>query len=227
VVQEQIGSGNSFRFIALSAIAQIQHQPAQRRPWGALSIAAGLLVVVAGVVVIRDRTTDHPADQQRLTVEIPFPGDAFTLGSAQVTVLGPVKSYAETNDTSIVLRLEFGETSFLFTGDMEVEAENDMLDYWDGKLDWNVDVLKVGHHGSYSSTGYRFLREVAPTYSVISCGAANDYGHPHEVTVSRLKDADTVIFRTDRMYTITASSDGENIEFSWGNAYAQPWMPGT
>ena len=66
------------------------------------------------------------ADQQRLTVTIPEPGDTLELGTARITVLGPVQTYAETNDTSIVLRVEFGDTSFLFTGDMEVAAENDI-----------------------------------------------------------------------------------------------------
>ena len=118
-------------------------------------------------------------DQQGLEITIPTPGDRFSLGQAEVTVLGPVKSYAETNDTSIVLRVTYGETSFLFTGDMETVAENDMLDYWEGKVDWKTDVLKVGHHCSNSSTSYRFLNEVNPTYGVISLGKDNSYGHPH------------------------------------------------
>ena len=71
-------------------------------------------------------------DQQGLDITIPSPGDRFSLGQAEVTVLGPVKSYAETNNTSIVLRVTYGQTNFLFTGDMETDAENDMLDYWEG-----------------------------------------------------------------------------------------------
>ena len=92
-------------------------------------------------------------DQQGLEITIPAPGDTWTLGQASVTVLGPVKSYAETNDTSIVLRVSYGETDFLFTGDMETTAENDMLDYWGGRISWQADVLKVGDHGSNTSTG--------------------------------------------------------------------------
>ncbi len=164
-------------------------------------------------------------DQQRLEVTLPAPGDTLTLGQAELEILGPVQSYAETNDTSIVVRLEYGDTSFLFTGDMEVAAENDMLDYWEGRMDWNVDVLKVGHHGSYSSTGYLFLRTVAPTFAVISCGRANEYGHPHSEPISRLRDADVTIFRTDKMYNIVAVTDGENITFTWDNPYAKPWTP--
>ena len=161
-------------------------------------------------------------DQQGLDITIPAPGDQFSLGGAAVTVLGPVKSYAETNNTSIVLRVEYGKTSFLFTGDMETEAENDMLDYWEGKMDWKTDVLKVGHHGSNTSTGYRFLNEVSPGQAVISVGTGNTYGHPHKEPMSRLNQAQVTVFRTDELGTIQAVSDGEGIVFTWGNQSANP-----
>ncbi|MBQ2927513.1 MAG: MBL fold metallo-hydrolase [Oscillospiraceae bacterium] len=161
-------------------------------------------------------------DQQGLEVTLPVPGDAFSLGETQVTVLGPVKSYADPNDTSIVLRVEYGEASFLFTGDMETTAENDMLDYWDDASLFRADVLKVGHHGSNTSTGYRFLYEVDPDYGVISVGTDNSYGHPHEEPVSRMKDAGVTMLRTDELGHILASTDGQEITFTWGNQNAQP-----
>lgn len=162
-------------------------------------------------------------DQQRLEVTIPAPGDTLTVGDAVLTVLGPVQSYAETNDTSIVVRLDYGDTSFLFTGDMEVAAENDMLDYWSGNSDiFHVDVLKVGHHGSDTSTGYRFLYEVDPTYGVIPVGKDNSYGHPHAEPLSRLRDAGVTLLRTDELGHILAVSDGKEITFTWGNQSAQP-----
>ena len=162
-------------------------------------------------------------DQQRLEVTIPAPGDTLTVGDAVLTVLGPVQSYAETNDTSIVVRLDYGDTSFLFTGDMEVAAENDMLDYWSGNSDiFHVDVLKVGHHGSDTSTGYRFLYEVDPTYGVIPVGKDNSYGHPHAEPLSRLRDAGVTLLRTDELGHILAVSDGKEIIFTWGNQTAQP-----
>ena len=162
-------------------------------------------------------------DQQRLEVTIPDPGHQLWLGGTKLTVLGPVKSYAETNDTSIVLRAEFGETSFLFTGDMETAAENDMLDYWnsDPKL-FQSDVLKVGHHGSNTSTGYRFLNEVDPDYGIISCGKDNSYGHPHEEPLSRLNQAGVTLFRTDELGHVIATTDGEELTFTWGNQNANP-----
>ena len=158
-------------------------------------------------------------DQQRLEVTIPAPGDTMTLGQAQITVLGPVKSYAETNDTSIVMKVVFGETSFLFTGDMEVLAENDMLD---SGADVKADVLKVGHHGSDTSTGYRFLYEVDPTYAVIPVGEDNKYGHPNDIVLSRLSDAECTIFRTDHLGTVVAVSDGNEITFTWENQKGDP-----
>ena len=153
-------------------------------------------------------------DQQGLQITIPTPGDSFTFGGASVTVLGPVKSYAETNDTSIVLMVRFGDTKFLFTGDMELTAESDMLDYWGENFEWHADVLKVGHHGSDTSTGYRFLRAVMPTYGVISVGTDNSYGHPCEAPLSRLRDAGVRLYRTDKLGTILAISDGKQVSFN-------------
>ena len=163
---------------------------------------------------------------QRLTIQFPEPGDTFQLGDALITVLGPVKKYYEdANDLSLVVMVEFGDTRFLFTGDMEQLAEDDMLDYWGEGYDFSADVLKVGHHGSYSSTHYRFLRAVMPTYGVICVGGNNEYGHPHKDPISRLQDAEVEIYRTDKMYDIVCTSDGTNIEFVWENIYAKPWTP--
>lgn len=168
---------------------------------------------------------ESAAERQGIQLEQPRPGETFELGSATISVIGPLNlNYEDTNNLSLVLMVEHGENRFLFTGDMEELAEHELLE---AGVDLKADVLKVGHHGSYSSTGYRFLREVAPTYAVISCGAANDYGHPHDVTMSRLQDADTIIYRTDRMYTVIAESDGEDIQFTWENTFAQPWTPET
>ncbi len=171
------------------------------------------------------------ADQQGVAVQIPQPGDSFLLGGAQVTVLGPVKSYPDANNTSLVLKLTYGATTFLFTGDMEVLAENDMLDYWQEDSLFQADVLKLGHHGSDSSTGYRFLNAVMPDYALVCVGTGNTYGHPNALPLSRLRDADTTLFRTDYLGTVIATSDGSAITFTWEKQHELPegaeFVPGT
>lgn len=157
------------------------------------------------------------ADQQDLTLTCPDPGTTYTLGQAQVTVLGPVENYEETNDTSIVLRVDHGENSFLFTGDAERQAEEDILDKG---FDLSCTVLKVGHHGSGSSTSYRWLRETAPQYAVIQVGTDNSYGHPHEEVMSRLRDADVTVYRTDLQGHIVCTSDGKTLSFTTKKAAA-------
>ena len=153
-------------------------------------------------------------DQQGLQITIPSPGDTVALGDVEITVMGPVQSYADPNDTSLVLLVSYGQTRFLFTGDMETGAEGDMLDYWGEGYDWKVDVLKVGHHGSETSTGYRLLYETMPSYGVISVGEGNSYGHPHETPLSRLRDAGVTLYRTDLLGTILATSDGSQVTLS-------------
>ena len=154
----------------------------------------------------------------------PRPGATFQLGSATIEMIGPLNlKYEDANNLSLVLRVTYGNTRFLLTGDMEDVAEKELVE---AGVDLKADVLKVGHHGSASSTTYQFLRAVAPTYGVISLAAFNEYGHPHRDPLSRLMDADVTIYRTDKMYDVVAFSDGETITFTTGNAYAEPWRPG-
>ena len=154
-----------------------------------------------------------------LEVEQPKVGQVFTLGKAIITVLGPVKEYDDINNLSTVLMVQHGDNRFLLTGDMERIAENDLVE---SGADLKADVLKVGHHGSESSTGYIFLREVMPTYAVISCGKDNSYGHPHEDPLSRLRDAEVMVMRTDEYSTIIARSDGKDIYLLWGEEHIFP-----
>ena len=150
------------------------------------------------------------AEERGGGIQIPNHGDSFDLGSSHVEILAPIKEYDDTNNNSIVLKVTYGDTSFLFTGDAEREAEQDIID---AGYDLSADVLKVGHHGSSTSTSYVFLREIMPQYAVISCEKGNSYGHPHEETLSRLSDADVTVYRTDENGHIVARSDGQNISF--------------
>lgn len=149
-------------------------------------------------------------DKQSKSITMPSPGDEFLLGSAKVTVLGPIKATGETNNTSIVLRVVYGNTSFLFTGDAEREEEQDILN---AGFTLSSSVLKVGHHGSETSSTYPFLREIMPQYAIISVGANNSYGHPTEATLSRLRDADVKVYRTDMQGDIICTSNGKSVSF--------------
>lgn len=160
-------------------------------------------------------------EDKNLAVDHPSPGDVYAFGGASFTVLSPSGSYRDTNDNSIVIRLVYGDTSFLFTGDAEEAAEEDMLA---SGLTLSSDVLKVGHHGSSSSTGDAFLEAVDPSFAIISCGEDNSYGHPHAETLNKLRAAGVSVFRTDEQGTITAVTDGTTI--TWNASPSETWQSG-
>lgn len=147
-----------------------------------------------------------------LTITTPVPGNSFKLGDASVTILAPnAAKYDDLNNYSVVLRVVYGGTSFLLTGDAQAVSEAEMLA--SGRT-LKADVLKVGHHGSVSSTTDAFLAKVAPAYAVISVGKGNDYGHPARSTMQRLKVHGIPVYRTDENGTIAAVSDGKSIKFN-------------
>lgn len=141
-------------------------------------------------------------------------GNSFDVGEMHFEILGPVQAYDDLNDSSIVLRVTFGKQSFLLTGDMEEQAERDILD---SGADLSANVLKVAHHGSSTSTSEAFLEAVYPAYAVISVGSGNSYGHPHEETIERLLGGGASLLRTDEKGTVIFSTNGEELEvFSSG-----------
>ena len=150
------------------------------------------------------------AQNRGCSIIVPKVGESFSLGSANCKILA-VNTESDPNNTSIVLRITYGSTSFLFTGDAEREVEQVLLDKGSTL---KSTVLKVGHHGSATSTSYPFLREVAPAYAVISVGKDNTYGHPTEGTLSRLRDAEAKTFRTDMQGDIICTSNGKSVSFT-------------
>lgn len=148
--------------------------------------------------------------KQGRELTVPEIGDSFAFGDAQVQFLSPMKEYSNINDCSIVVRITHGNNTFLFTGDAEWDAEHDMVD---SGYDLSAAVLKVGHHGSDTSSSYVFLREVMPKYAVISCGEGNSYGHPTEAVLSRLRDVGAQVFRTDLQGDVVFVSDGTTLSF--------------
>ena len=147
-------------------------------------------------------------DREKLEPTVPEMGQSYSLGGASFSFLAPAENFGDSNENSLVLRLEYGKTAFLFTCDVQQLAETALLN--DGAT-LKCDVLKVAHHGSYTSTSYRFLYESMPKLAVISCGRNNEYGHPHEEVLSRLKDAGVTVYRTDLEGTVVIVSDGENV----------------
>jgi len=158
-----------------------------------------------------------------MTIRAPAAGDSFRLGKADCTILGPIHPEADDLNTySIVLKVTFGDNSFLFTGDAQYSNERDMID---GGFNLSADVLKVGHHGSNTSTSQEFLNKVKPKYAVISAGKDNPYGQPSDDVISRLKNSGTDIFRTDVNGTVVCTSDGNNITFNCSPAIYSSTTP--
>lgn len=147
-----------------------------------------------------------------LKITRPVTGDCYPLGEASFTILAPAGEYKkDLNNWSVGIRLAFGDNSFVMCGDAETDAEADILKTG---LELNADVLKVGHHGSHTSTSPAFLKAVSPDYAVIQCGEGNSYGHPHKETMNLLQKEGIQILRTDELGTIIGESDGSQIRWS-------------
>jgi competence protein ComEC len=140
-------------------------------------------------------------------------GNVIDLGDgANLTIVYPLESIAgkeieKTNDNSAVLILKYGELEVLLTGDIETKGERAMLLE---NVNINADVLKIGHHGSKTSTSEEFLSAVSPEVAVIQVGAKNRYGHPTEEVLERLENYDINIYRNDLNGDIKLVSDGVN-----------------
>lgn len=148
-----------------------------------------------------------------LSITAPIPGTTVDVDpSIKLEILAPnSSSYDYLNDYSIVFKLTYGSESFLFTGDAQSLSESEMISKG---YDLRADVLKVGHHGSKTSTSDAFLKAVNPKYAVISVGKGNDYGLPSQTTMTKLKNAGITVYRTDESGNIICTSDGSNINFS-------------
>ena len=124
-------------------------------------------------------------------------------------VIAPVKRYDDLNNGSAVIRFTYGNVRFLFCGDIEKDAEQDILD---SGADISADVIKVPHHGSGTSGLRKFVSAVSPRYAVFCVGENNDFGHPHASIVSLYRNFGAQILRTDANGNIVFSTDGDNIE---------------
>lgn len=180
------------------------------------SMPAVIRTLDVGTLIMPDAvaTTDIFSDlldaveESGIPLSVSAVGDTYSLGAAEIVILAPTRDYDDLNDSSIVLKVLFGETSFLFTGDAESESEQDQLSMGQ---DLSADVLKVGHHGSGTSSTKAYLVAVSPSYAVISVGAENSYGHPSGEVLTRLQNMGAAIYRTDLGGTVVFSSDGYTV----------------
>ncbi|MBE1304756.1 MBL fold metallo-hydrolase [Clostridium botulinum] len=149
--------------------------------------------------------------KKNLKINVAKKGISLDLSNnSSLDFLAPVKdNYENTNDSSAVVKLTHGNTKFLFTGDAEKTSEKDILN---SNEDLSSNVLKVGHHGSHSSSSKEFLDKINPKIAIISCGKNNDYGHPHKETMKELNKRNIEVYRTDIDGNIVLTSDGENIK---------------
>lgn len=142
--------------------------------------------------------------------ETPNIGDKFKLSDTEFEVLYLGNDKSDLNNTSIVLKLIYKNTSYLFMGDATSIVERILIN--EGK-DLDSDVLKVGHHGSQYSSTAAFLKQVTPSYAVIQVGQDNEYDHPKQITLDKLEKINSLTYRTDKHGTIILTSDGDNISF--------------
>lgn len=147
-------------------------------------------------------------EEKQLAFETPEVDSTFSLADAKFQVLYVGSDKNDLNDTSIVLKMTYQDTSYLFTGDATGKVEKGILE-----KNLKSDVLKVGHHGSQYSSTAQFLKKVEPKYAIIQVGEGNSYEHPRQVTLDKLEKIGTKIYRTDRNGTIILSSDGRKISF--------------
>jgi competence protein ComEC len=152
-------------------------------------------------------------------------GDSITCGSLAFTVLRSDPHARDLNDTSLVLHLQAGQVSFLFTGDAERPSEQAMLREVAAELPSTV--LKVGHHGSYTSSSPEFLAIVQPVVAVYSAGAHNSYGHPHASTIRNLQRVGAQIYSTDKDGTVVIATDGATYTVTTGTGEGQGSVPTT
>ena len=156
------------------------------------------------------------AKSKNYKITNPKLGDTYNLGNAKFTIVAPNDTYEDANNASIGIYLEFGKTSYLFTGDAEYKAEKDIID---SGYNIDADVYKAGHHGSRTSSSDEFLEAVTPKYVVVSCGEDNMYEHPHAAILNYCRIGKIPLYRTDKQGTIVLKSDGENIEWNMAPSY--------
>lgn len=144
-----------------------------------------------------------------LKIQTAVSGTVYQRGDVWMTILAPNKTtYKDLNNTSVVVKINYKKTAFIFQGDAEIESEKEILAKG---YDITASIIKLGHHGSSSSTSKEYLHKVNPQVAVISVGRNNDYKHPNDSTMKLLKEEGIPVFRTDESGTIVFTSNGNSI----------------
>lgn len=154
-------------------------------------------------------------DEKNIPYDVPTPGDNIKFDEdVTVKVLNANEQASDNNDASIVLKIVYGNVSFLLTGDAGIALEKEMMQY-----DVSATVLKAGHHGSNTSSSEDFIRAVKPEVTILSYGKDNKYGHPHAEVVDRLQEIGSKIYATADIGTITVTTDGVNYAVNGKEVY--------
>ena len=151
----------------------------------------------------------NSVEKKNLKITIPTIGETFFLGEAIIKIIYTGTNQEDLNSDSIILKLTFGNHSYLFTGDTTKEVELTLLNE-----DIEADVIKIAHHGSPYSNSLQFIKKVNPKYAIITVGNNNDYNHPSDIILNRLKNLNIETHRTDKEGTIIITSDGDSINIT-------------
>lgn len=150
----------------------------------------------------------YSIEENKINEIIAKPGYTFDEGKAHFEVLGPLKKYDDVNDMSVVVMMTYGNNKFLFTGDMQSDAEKDLIN---AGYNLNANVLKVGHHGSDTASSQEFLKAVSPSIAVIEVGAGNEYNLPKDQIITRIAQNGSTVYRTDKSGNIVVCSNGKKL----------------
>ncbi len=171
--------------------------------------------VIISPVVTTTKTFDVLIDaleRSEANVIEAHPDSKYKVGEVEIMIMGPIKLYdRDLNNSSVITRINYGAVRMMFTGDAERTQEGDVLDRY-SIFDLDCDFLKMGHHGSSTSSCEAFMNAVSPSVAAISCGVNNKYGHPHRETIEKLDSLGIEYHRTDEMGDIVYVCDGKSIE---------------
>ena len=160
-------------------------------------------------------------EEEGLQVQYPEVGTKYQMGEAVITILAPEKITKDSNANSVAIKLSYGDSDFIITGDADVDSEKKMVE---SGIYLDCEVLSLGHHGSSTSNSSLFLEKTLPEYVVISCEKGNNYGHPHVEVVEFLEAMEIDVFRSDVQGTVIATTDGTTI--TWSEAPCNDYSDG-